>query len=141
MKKRILITLLSFVILLIGCGKADEELSETVAIGIEARLEYTNQSGTGWAYYQPATLELLIAGSQAELAILEELDSSDEDLQQLISHTSDLMATAERALVERRIDVPAWFVPALVIARLWLRFMNGALSFSVIKTTSTVYWR
>lgn len=109
MKKRILIALLSFVILLIGCGKADEELSETVALGIEARLEYTNQSGTGWAYYQPATLELLIAGSQAELAILEELDSSDEDLQQLISHTVDLMATAERALVERRIDVPAWF--------------------------------
>lgn len=31
MKKRILITLLSFVILLIGCTKADEELSETVA--------------------------------------------------------------------------------------------------------------
>ncbi|MEB6087317.1 Ltp family lipoprotein [Enterococcus casseliflavus] len=109
MKKRILITLLSFVILLIGCTKADEELSETVALGIDARLEYTNQSGTGWAYYQPATLELLIAGSQAELAILEELDSSDEDLQQLISHTIDLMATAERALVERRIDVPAWF--------------------------------
>jgi len=27
----------------------------------------------------------------------------------LISHTIDLMATAERALVERRIDVPAWF--------------------------------
>ena len=109
MKKRILITLLSFVILLIGCTKANEELSETVALGIDARLEYTNQSGTGWAYYQPATLELLIAGSQAELAILEELDSSDEDLQQLISHTIDLMATAERALVERRIDVPAWF--------------------------------
>ena len=38
MKKRILIALLSFVILLIGCGKADEELSETVALGIEARL-------------------------------------------------------------------------------------------------------
>ncbi len=52
---------------------------------------------------------MLIAGSQAELAILEELDSSDEDLYQLISHTIDLMATAERALVERRIDVPAWF--------------------------------
>lgn len=109
MKKRVLITLLSFVILLIGCVKADEELSETVALGIDARLEYTNQSGTGWAYYHPATLELLIAGSQAELAILEELDSSDEDLYQLISHTIDLMATAERALVERRIDVPAWF--------------------------------
>lgn len=109
MKKRVLITLLSFVILLIGCAKADEELSETVALGIDARLEYTNQSGTGWAYYHPATLELLIAGSQAELAILEELDSSDEDLYQLISHTIDLMATAERALVERRIDVPAWF--------------------------------
>jgi hypothetical protein len=109
MKKRVLITLLSFVILLIGCAKADEELSETVALGIDARLEYTNQSGTGWAYYHPATLELLIAGSQAELAILEELDSSDEDLYQLISHTIDLIATAERALVERRIDVPAWF--------------------------------
>ncbi len=42
MKKRVLITLLSFVILLIGCVKADEELSETVALGIDARLEYTN---------------------------------------------------------------------------------------------------